>query len=258
MSEFSERIAKTTVKSGTIELFFLGQAGFVIKTPSGRVIYLDPYLSDSCNRLFGFKRIFPSLLKAEEVKLDLLICTHEHADHLDVDSIPVIAEKNPKAVLTGPSPCMTTFKEMKLSNPTLLLKKNEPVQTPADVKIIPMPCDHGELAPEALGLILEIEGIRLYFAGDTAYREDIFRLAAQKNIDIMFPPINGKFGNLNSLEAAQAIQIVKPKLAIPCHFWLFIQHNGDPGSFVTACEQLKLESKVYVMAVGEQITYPAV
>ena len=44
-------------------------------------------------------------------------------------------------------------------------------------------------------------------------------------------PINGAFGNLNSEEAAKVVSILKPKLAVPCHYWNFAEHGGDPQRF---------------------------
>jgi len=256
MSELAEQIIGTKVRPGTVGIFFIGQAGFVFKTSAGRIVDVDPYLSDSCNRLFGIKRLYPSPIRAEEIKLDSLIVTHEHADHLDEESVSTIAASNRQAVFAGPATCLRIFQGMQLTVPMTLLKVDEPVQLLPDVKVLPMPCDHGKDTPDALGLLLEIEGIRIYIPGDTVYREDIFRAAAGKNVDVMIPAINGNFGNLDSEQAARAIQIVQPKLAIPCHFWMSIQHGGDPGSFLAACEKLKLESKILVMAVGEKFVYP--
>ena len=71
------------VPSDSLGLWWLGQAGFVFKTPAGKIVYLDPYLSDAVERLFGFKRLSLPPIAAEEVRADLVVLTHEHADHLD-------------------------------------------------------------------------------------------------------------------------------------------------------------------------------
>ena len=83
------------VPQSAVGMWWLGQAGFVFKTPAGKVIYLDPYLSDAAERLFGFKRLSLPPITAEEVRADLLVITHEHADHMDPDAIPIIAKGNP-------------------------------------------------------------------------------------------------------------------------------------------------------------------
>jgi len=231
-----------------------------LKTAAGKIIYLDPYFSDACNRLFGFKRIFPSLIDADRVRADLVLTTHDHGDHLDTDSIPAVAKNNPKCLFAGPVECQAAFRKLNVPEKNiLLLEPHKPVTPLPGEKftVIPVPADHGDLAPNALGLVLEIDGFRIYFPGDTAYREDLFRKAVgNKPLDILVPPINGKFGNLNAREAAQAVKFLNPKLAIPCHFWLFTQHNGDPGAFLDACKDLNVQSQTMVLAVGERICYP--
>ena len=59
------------------------------------------YLSDAVERLHGFKRLSLAPIAAEEVRADLVVLTHEHADHLDPDAVPVIARSNPAAALPG-------------------------------------------------------------------------------------------------------------------------------------------------------------
>jgi L-ascorbate 6-phosphate lactonase len=137
-----------------------------------------------------------------------------------------------------------------------LLEPNKQVTPLAKVEILSLLADHGELSQDALGIILNVEGKKIYFLGDTAFRADIFQDASRHGIDIAVPPINGKYGNLDSPQAAQAVKIINPKLAIPCHFWLFIQHNGDPGAFVAACEKECPNIPAHVMAVGEKMIFP--
>ena len=89
-----------------IRLTWLGQAGFCFTTDAGKQVYLDPYLSDVCERLFGFKRLSLPAMRAEDVRADWVILTHEHADHLDPDAIPVIARNNPGCRFAGPAGCI--------------------------------------------------------------------------------------------------------------------------------------------------------
>ena len=95
MRHVFDDLRQTPVPEGAIRLYWLGQAGFAFRTAAGKRIFLDPYLSDSCERLFGFKRLSLPALRPEEVEADWVILTHEHADHLDPDAIPVIARNNP-------------------------------------------------------------------------------------------------------------------------------------------------------------------
>src|ERR1700694_4167268 len=108
MTDLAQRIAATAVEPGSLALFWLCQAGFAFKNSAGRVVYIDPYFSDVVERRFGFKRMMACPIAAEEVDADLIICTHEHLDHMDTDALPVVA-KNPKVRLAGPIECIKEF-----------------------------------------------------------------------------------------------------------------------------------------------------
>ena len=105
MESLSREIPTTAVPEASLRLWWLGQAGFAFKTPAGRIVYADPYLSDAVERLHGFKRLSLAPIAAEEVCADLVLLTHEHADHLDPDAIPIIAGRNPQCRFAGPAGC---------------------------------------------------------------------------------------------------------------------------------------------------------
>ena len=73
MENFALKVLGSTVPKGNIGVFFLGQAGFLFKTSDGTLLAVDPYLSDCCERYFGFKRLMPHLLDAGELTLDYLV-----------------------------------------------------------------------------------------------------------------------------------------------------------------------------------------
>ncbi|GAG11888.1 unnamed protein product, partial [marine sediment metagenome] len=68
---------------------------------------------------------------------------------------------------------------------------------------------------------------------------------------VMIPVINGKFGNMDPLEAALLTRDVQAKIVIPCHFWTFAEHNGDPQSFIEACRREAPQVKVILMKQGK-------
>ena len=106
MSNLADTIRTAQVAAGSVAMWWLGQAGFAFKTAAGKVVYLDPYLSDAVERLHGFKRLSLAPIAAEEVAADLVVMTHEHTDHLDPDAIPLIARNNPCCRFAGPSGCL--------------------------------------------------------------------------------------------------------------------------------------------------------
>ena len=71
-------------------------------------------------------------------------------------------------------------------------------------KVTAVYADHGELAPDAVGVVINIDGISVYYVGDTAYRPEKMDAVIAMQPDIIIPPINGEYGNLNAREAVYA------------------------------------------------------
>ena len=238
-------------KSAT-RLTFTGQAGFILQTKNGYRVGIDLYLSDCCNRYFGLKRLLPYIYNPTQLDLDLLIATHAHYDHFDPDSIPLIMSNN-KTELLCAYDCKAETEKLNLDQNRITYLKEEDVFENGDVKIKAIPCDHGDEAPEAIGLLIEVDGKRIYVAGDTCFREDILHRADVKNTDVFIMPINGAFGNLNETEGAKAAGIINAKLTIPCHFWNFAEHFGDPYLFMQQMDENYPNLKYNLMRPGETL-----
>jgi len=251
----AQRIRETHVQAGHLAIFWLAQAGFVLKTPAGKVIYIDPYLTDSVHRqlghlLYGFKRMVPALMTPEEVEADVLVCTHAHEDHLDVDLIPIVA-RNPRTHFVGAPDCRPKFAGLGLpAGRYTIINQGQTVDF-GDFSVTGVYADHGELAPDALGVLLRTDGITVWQVGDTAYRPDKWQDVFRQGIDVILPPINGAFGNLNAVEAARLAGDARARVAVPCHFWMFAEHGGNPAQFLDACKELAPEVRPVLLSPGE-------
>lgn len=256
-TEFLQRIQAIQVPAGHLAIFWLGQAGFVYKTPSGRVIYIDPYLSDCVHRLlqnekFGFKRIMPTLIEAEEVEADQIVCTHSHADHFDYDAIPILARK-PDLHFTAAPDCRAEFNKLGVPIEKYTIIERGQTLDYGDYQLTGIYADHGDLAPLALGILFQADGLRVWQVGDTAFRPDQWQDIFQTGVDVLIPPINGAYGNLDSVQAARLAQAAHARIAIPCHFWMFAEHGGDPAQFLEACIEIAPNTIPILMTQGEMI-----
>lgn len=251
----ANRINESIIQKGSIGIYWLGQAGFALKTSDNDIIIVDAYFSDCCERIHGFKRIIPSLIDIEELKCNLIIATHAHYDHFDIDSVPVLIEKT-GAELAGPHSVIKKGLDLGIHKDKLILLEEKREISFGDFKLIPVYADHGDLATDALGIIIDFNDFKLYFTGDTAYRPKNMKIAIQSKPEIIILPINDRFGNLNPKEAAKLANDTNANIAIPCHFWTFIEHNGDPLSFVNAINKYALDCKCEVLAQGEEFLYP--
>jgi L-ascorbate 6-phosphate lactonase len=234
-------------------LWWLCQAGFVFKTPAGKIVYLDPYLSDAVERLHGFKRLSLPPIAAEEVRADLVVLTHEHADHLDPDALPIIARNNPACRFAAPAGCTPGLTEAGVDSAVRLVMEPHRQYDVDGIVIHTAPADHGDFSATALCLVLEFDGIRVLCTGDTAFRPALIKPLADLRPDVLLPCINGVFGNMNHIDAAMLTQQVGPRYAIPCHHWMFAEQGAcDPMGFLYACRHFCPEVKTLVLKPGER------
>ncbi len=251
----ADEIGDCRVPAGSVRLWWLGQAGFAFKTHAGKIVYVDPYLSDAVERLHGFKRLSLSPIAAEEVRADLVVLSHEHDDHLDPDALPVIAANNPACRFAAPSGCAAGLRNAGIAPRRRNLLRPYRVHDCGAVTVHTAPADHGDFAPSALALVLDFDGIRVLYTGDTSWRSGLFRPLIDLGIDVLLPCINGSFGNMNHLDAARLVQQAAPRIAIPCHFWTFAEQGpGDPGGFIQACRQFAPKTDALLLRPGEGLT----
>lgn len=255
MAECADDLRQGVDAGVGVRLFWLGQAGFAFRTAAGCRIFVDPYLSDACERLHGFKRLSLPALRAEQVEADWVILTHEHTDHLDPDAIPVIARNNPACRFAGPAGCVTGLDQAGVAADRRLILEANRCYELGDLVVHTVPADHGDLSATALALVLEFGGVRVMVVGDSSWRPVLFKRLFDLRPDVVLPPINGVFGNMNHIDAAMMVADAKPRLAIPCHFWTLAEQGaGDPGGFINACARLCPDVKALLLRPGEGLT----
>jgi len=255
MSSVVRNLREASVPAGGVRLYWLGQAGFAFRTAAGRRIFLDPYLSDACERLHGFRRLSLPALTAAEVEADWAVFTHEHTDHLDPDAIPEIARRNPGCCFAGPSGCEAGLEQAGVAAARRIVLAPNQCHDLGDLRVHTVPADHGDISPSALALVLDFGGVRVMAPGDTSWRPKLFRPLYDLKPDVVLPPINGVFGNMNHIDAAMLVSEARPRIAIPCHFWTMAEQGaGDPGGFLNACARLCPQVQARLLRPGEGLT----
>lgn len=252
---FTAQLQNTHVERGKIALFWLGQAGFIIKNSRDKILAVDPYLSNAVERICGLKRLMMPVMEAEELNPDYLFISHHDEDHLDMDIIPNLMQRNPHTLLMGPGTVRQMCLNAGIREEQLIPFDKGMKASVGGFHMEAVFADHGDHAPDAVGMLVEAEGYRLYFTGDTSYQCDRMKYAAEKDIDLLILPINGEYGNMNSYEAVELANLVKPKLTIPSHFWTFMRHGSDPYTFD---REMRLEAPglpFYFMCQGEMIQW---
>ena len=258
----AETIERRSVPPGQVAAWWLGGSGLALKTASGATVFIDPYLSDSVRAIFGLERDFPPPLAPEEVRADLVICTHWHEDHLDPGTIPLIARHSSETQFLMPPSAMSRAAGWGVSPKRITLFSPGEVTEVKGVRISHVLARHdpgipGWQAPDAMGVVLEADGITIYNSGDTEYDARLRRLPFPK-VDAAFVCINGVTGNMNALEAALLVHQQGARIVVPVHHRLWARNDYpeatlDPNLFAETYRRLGGAGRVVLPEIGGEI-----
>ena len=246
-----------SARLGKTHLFSVGQAGFVVKSASGQLLAIDLYLTDCVERLeghAGFKRLLPKVLAPDDLVFDAVVCTHQHLDHFDTDAVPAMLANGHTRLLCSHD-CEELIMQLGMDNFLEAISFVAPGDSRSigDFQLDFVNCDHGEAAPGAVGVIVTVDGKRIYETGDTRLRLDwLDEILAFGHIDVLVAPINGRYGNMNEVDCSQLSGALCPTITVPCHYGMFASHHGDVGLFYEI--MLKMGLPALIMAQGEQLT----
>jgi len=233
---------------------WLSGAGFLLRSRNASV-GIDLYLSNSCERADGsLKRLTPPGADPDELDLDCLAVSHDHGDHLDAGSIHRLIKPDNETFLLCPGSVTRAALGLGVDKSRIRELNRGQSFTFGDTAIRAVFCDHGPSAPDAVGFFISMAGRVVFFLGDSRFRTDFLdHISPYWPIDAFLVPINGRFGNPDARDAAYFTQMLKPKMAIPCHFWLTKEHGGDPGEFARLCGEIAPEAEARSLAIGETI-----
>lgn len=221
-----------------ITIRYLGHSGFTVDDGQSRTA-IDPFLTGNPK----------TPLKASEITVDQILLTHAHGDHLG-DTIE-IAKRSDATVYTNFETGSWLVKQG--------LKKLHSMNTGASrrfpwARLTWTPAWHSNSLPDgsyaglAHGLVLELDGKRVYHAGDTALFGDM-ALIAEEPIDLAFLPI-GDYYTMGPKHAERAVTLLKPRLVIPIHYNTFEPIVQDATKFKSAVEE-RTKTLVKVLAPGD-------
>lgn len=231
-----KELRQTTVPPRSIALWWLGQTGFLFKSPGGVLLAVDPYLTNSCKAIgelsgFDMDRLVPPPLSPEElVGIDLYAITHSHQDHLDPETLRGYRAAGGAGPYLAPAETCEKLRSLGVSNEQIVMTWPNHVHRIGDVSLratFAVPLGDDDLTH--VGYLVSVDdGPVVYVSGDTAYHELIATTVARYHPDILLPVINGTFHNMTPADAARLAQIVDPKIVIPCHYDLFPANAMPP------------------------------
>jgi len=207
-----------------MKITWLGQAGIMFET-NGKIILIDPYLSDSVAKVNpkNYRR-FPVDTHFLEIRPDVIICTHNHQDHLDRETLQHYFTDGAKMLVLAPN---GSWQELRTygGNSNYVQFNAGTEWTEGDIWFRAVVAEHSD--PGAIGVLINAEGKTYYITGDTLYSERVFHSLPNEKIEAVFLPINGVGNNMNASDASQFAERVGADFAIPMHFGLFDDMSAD-------------------------------
>ena len=236
-------------------LFAAGQAGFIVRSASGRLLAIDLYLSECVERLeghTGFKRLLPQLLAPSDLAFDAVICTHPHLDHFDIDAVPEMAAKGAKIFCSVDCEKLVRQTQMEYYRDQITYVKPGDTADAGDFALTFVNCDHGAGAPDAVGVVVRVDGKTIYEVGDSCLRLDRTG-EIPPHPDVLISPVNGMYGNMDSDDTAKLAEALQPRLTIPCHYGMFASHGGDLKRFYDVMTEKKLPFRLMRQGEGMKL-----
>jgi len=269
-------IALSQPQPGEAYVWFMGQHGFIICL-AGTVFYIDVILNDFLDKDSKTRRVYPPPFDPGETqRVDYVLCTHNHSDHLNLKTLLPLAEANPGARFVVPAPCKRVLTEAGISADRVLAARAGERLTIGSATIDPVPAIHTRYIQDegekdengdytSLGFILKGDGISIYHAGDTWVTPSLIQtLKAHAPINMAMLPINGSdwertgencIGNMGALDAAKLAHALPVDLVFPAHYDMMAFNSENPARFADAMYALCPEKRFHVCALGERFIY---
>jgi L-ascorbate metabolism protein UlaG (beta-lactamase superfamily) len=243
------------------QLTWYGQSAFKIVTPGGKVLLVDPWLT---NPVFEKGKDEIDNLK----QVDLILLTHGHADHVG-DAVEIGKQTRAKLVATFDlADAMVKhlgYPAEQAQTDTVGHFGGELTLLDGEVKVVFVPAHHGSGvsaddksaarhggAPG--GFLITIRGgPTIYHTGDTDLFSDMALISRFHEVDAMLVCIGDHF-TMGPARAAEAVTLVKPREVVPMHYGTFPVLTGTPEAFDRELKGRQSKAKLRVMKVGETIT----
>jgi L-ascorbate metabolism protein UlaG (beta-lactamase superfamily) len=201
-------------------LTWLGHASFRLDTADGKRIYVDPWLSGPTTP--------PG--EQEPERADAIAVTHGHGDHFA--DVPALQQKLGCTVL-GMVELVAWLSNNGVDQEHLISFNKGGTVEVAGARFTMTHAFHSSSAPdlaytgEAAGFVIEADGQRIYFAGDTTVFGDMQLIARLYEPTVAVLPIGGHF-TMDPKEAALALELLGHPRCVPCHWGTFPLLTGTP------------------------------
>lgn len=184
-----------------------------IKFNREKIIYFDPFK-----------------IEKEYHDADIIFITHSHYDHFSEEDIQKVKKLDTKIVVTKDLYDRTKKLGFKEENILEVIPNKNYYMDNITIKTIPAYNTNKNFHPKEnnwVGYLIEINGITYYIAGDT----DITEENQKVRCDVAFVPVGGTY-TMTAQEAAELVNIINPKVAVPVHYGSIVGTKQDATNFI--------------------------
>jgi len=300
----NEEIEQEKVKPGTFAMWWLGCTGIWLKTENETNICIDYWTKSGkrtqkeqkmqarhqMQRMSGCVKLQPNLRNVPCVmdpfairKVDAILATHDHGDHMDENIAAAVLQNCGKAVsFIGPEACIKIWTEWGVPDSQCILVKPGDAVRIKDTEIIVLDSfDRTELvtapkdvvlagtAPQdldrlAVNYLFKTPGGSLYHSGDSHYSNYYAKHGKENQIDVALASYGenpvGITDKLTSVDVLRMGEALRTKVIIPIHYDVWTNFQADPSEILMLwkirSDRLKYDFKPYIWKVGGKYTYP--
>jgi N-acyl-phosphatidylethanolamine-hydrolysing phospholipase D len=262
------KIAHPERKDARLAVLWVGHATCLVQLDD-RFILTDPVFTSTVGQV-SRRLVEPGIEPSALPKIDAVLISHMHPDHLSLGSLEMLEPKiRHLALPRGGLTYLTDFSFDAFELGTWEAWERD------GLRITAVPVKHvgfrygidDAWMPDAFtGYVVEYHGLRVYFGGDTAYDERAFIETAHRfpSADVALLPISPaeprEFMRRTHVGPEEAVQVfldLGAKTVVPIHRDTFVNSSDDSGvalaRFLAEAKAKKLpEGSVQVLGFGEQ------
>lgn len=161
---------------------------------------------------------------------DIIFITHDHYDHYSEEDIDKVINEN--TVIVIPEELLTKVLKNGINKNAIITVEPNQKYMVQGIKFETVPAynTYKTFHPKEngwVGYVIEINGIKYYIAGDT----DITEENKKVKCDVAFVPVGGTY-TMDFKEAAQLVNEIQPKVAVPIHYGSVVGTKQDAEEFI--------------------------
>ena len=231
-----------------MKITLIGHSTVLIEA-SGKRILTDPFFSPFGNP--AYSRLEPPARTREELSdVDLVLISHNHFDHIDETFLRRLPATTP---VLAPW-CSAWMTRLKGGRRVIGVRPWEERRV-ADVSVTAVPARHITFT---VGYVIDVEGRRVYFAGDTYFSAVMERIGRELHPQIALMPVTAyripmTMGESGAVKATRALS---PETIIPIHRGLgprlpVMRTRQTPEGFRDRLRRAGLPGDVVILRAGE-------